>query len=169
MPPFTESPGEDWTSPLLVWREEWCLGIEALDTDHQELVRLLNQLLQAQAVPLAEGGPGHARHGDDRPGRDQLAILAALIEHRRAHFRREEDLMAAIDYPDLEAHRGEHEMQTAELMDLWRHLEDSGAEHLSAESLEWIKRWCFDHFITEDRRLAEAHLGHRAQNPSAAP
>lgn len=165
MPLFTELPGGDWASPLLVWREEWCLGIEALDTDHRELVRLLNQLLRAQAAPPRQAGPGQARRGDDRPGQGQITALAGLIKHLRAHFHREEDLMAAIDYADLEAHRADHEMQTAELMDLCRHLEGSGAEHLSAESLEWIKRWCFDHFITEDRRLADAYLGHRARNP----
>lgn len=169
MHPFTAEPGGDWASPLIVWRDAWCLGIEALDADHQELVRLLNQLLEAQAETLAEGGPGHPRRGEDQPRQSQVAGLAALIQHLHAHFRREEDLMTAIDYPDLEAHRGEHAMQAAELMALCRELEDSGAEQLSGESLEWIKRWCFDHFITEDRRLANAYLAHRARNPSPAP
>jgi hypothetical protein len=43
--PFTAEPRGNWASPLIVWRDAWCLGIEALDADHQELVRLLNQLL----------------------------------------------------------------------------------------------------------------------------
>jgi len=43
--PFTAEPRGNGASPLIVWRDAWCLGIEALDADHQELVRLLNQLL----------------------------------------------------------------------------------------------------------------------------
>lgn len=57
MHPFTAEPRGNWASPLIVWRDAWCLGIEALDAAHQELVRLLNQLLEAQAETLAEGGP----------------------------------------------------------------------------------------------------------------
>lgn len=37
---------------------------------------------------------------------------------------------------------------------------------LGIESLEWIKRWCFDHLVSEDRRLAEAYHGRTA--PSGA-
>lgn len=31
-------------------------------------------------------------------------------------------------------------------------------EQLSEESLKHIKRWCFDHFVTGDRRLAELYI-----------
>ena len=37
---------------LLVWRDEWLLGIEPFDADHKELVKLLNRL----ARPLKSAG-----------------------------------------------------------------------------------------------------------------
>lgn len=159
-PPAQRQTGP-WASPRLVWREEWCLGIEALDTDHRELVRLLNLLLESQGQAL-EDSEGHQADGGQRPVEPgQEADLAALIAHLREHFRREEELMAAIAYAGLEDHRSEHAMQIAELLILCRELENSGARRLAAESLEWIKRWCFDHFVIEDRRLAEAYRIHQ--------
>ncbi len=165
MDPSTEGQTEPWASPRLVWREEWCLGIEALDTDHRELMRLLNRLLESQGQALgdserhqADGGQGPAEPG-------QVADLATLIAHLRDHFRREEELMAAIAYAGLEDHSSEHAMQIAELLALCREFEISGASRLAAESLECIKRWCFDHFVTEDLRLADAYRAHQTRLP----
>jgi hemerythrin len=165
VPPPSHLPAPDWASPLIVWRDAWCLGIESLDTDHQELVRLLNALLQVQGAPSPKPGLDPPAEGQRSPEGSQVAGLATLIAHLRAHFQREEALMSAIDYADREAHRGEHAMQIAELMALCREQEERGERRLQADSLEWIKRWCFDHLVSEDRRLAEAY--HRRTTPSA--
>ncbi|MFZ0789297.1 MAG: hemerythrin family protein [Chromatiaceae bacterium] len=168
MDPPADGQAGPWASPRLAWRDEWCLGIEALDTDHRELVRLLNRLLesQGQARGDSEGQPADGGQGPVEPG--QVADLAALIAHLREHFRREEELMAAIRYAALEDHCSEHAMQIAELLALCRDLENRGARRLAAESLEWIKRWCFDHFVTEDRRLADAYWIHQAAANSSS-
>jgi hypothetical protein len=36
-------------------------------------------------------------------------------------------------------------------------LEREHGDAFSHESLQWVKRWCFDHFVAEDRRLARAY------------
>jgi hemerythrin len=88
------------TAPL-VWREGWRLGIDVLDVDHQKLVALLNVVLAA-ARPAADVAQPSRAAATPRPCPDrQLAGLQALVEHLRAHFRREESFMAAIGYPDL--------------------------------------------------------------------
>ncbi len=157
MDPPADGQTGPWAPPRLVWRDEWRLGIAALDADHQELVRLLNRLLESQGQAHADAEDQSADGGQGPAEPDQVAELAALVAHLRAHFGREEALMAAIAYPGLEDHRGEHAMQIAELLALCRELEASGARRLPSERLEWIKRWCFDHLVTEDRRLAEAY------------
>ena len=161
MDPPADGQTGPWASPRLVWRDAWYLGIAAPDTDHRELVRLLNRLLESQGQARGDPDGQSADGGQGTAGPDQVTELAGLIVHLREHFRREEALMAAIAYAGLEDHCSEHAMQIAELLTLCRELENSGASRLAAESLECIKRWCFDHFVTEDRRLAEAYRAHQ--------
>jgi hemerythrin len=143
----------------LVWRDDWLLGIETVDADHKELVRLLNLLLSEGGGGSPDRGAPQASPGRRQPGTEQLARFSALVDHLHDHFRREEEIMLSVRYLDFDAHRGEHSMQIAELTELRRRLTDSGGRRrLDPESLEWVKRWCFDHFVTEDRRFAEFYL-----------
>ncbi|MEA3274924.1 MAG: hemerythrin domain-containing protein [Pseudomonadota bacterium] len=142
----------------LAWRDSWLLGIEAVDADHKELVRLLNLLLCAEGRCAESFAELETPRESAPAGSSQLAHFSNLLGHLRDHFRREEALMMSLDYPDFELHESEHRMQMAELIDLRRHLSDRGSRCLSEESLEWIKRCSFDHFVTEDRRLAEFYL-----------
>jgi len=151
---------------LLVWRDEWSMGIPSLDADHQEMVRLVNQLLSTRHRPssgrvsdLGQSDPSVA----GPPGAQPLVRFEALLDHLREHFRREEALMLSIDYAEFQVHQCEHSLQLAELAELGRQLPSDGSHGFTRESLNWIKRWCFDHLISEDRRLAEAYQ--RATQP----
>lgn len=146
-------------SPL-VWRDEWCMGIPTLDADHRKLVRLVNILLTGRPADRQESGADRADdHHEpfDLQSAEPLRRFEALVDHLRHHFEREEALMLSIDYDDFQTHRCEHSLQLAELTELRRQVLREGRAHFSRESLQWIKRWCFDHFIAEDRRLADAY------------
>ena len=132
---------------LLIWREEWLLGIETLDADHQEMVRLMN-LLFCRNAPERGGDAEHATP-------PVLDRLDAVIEHVRVHFGREESFLQSIDYPHYEEHRTEHSLQMAEFIQIRRELEESGAPCIDAETAEGIKRWFFNHAIAEDQRFAD--------------
>jgi hemerythrin len=134
----------------LIWRDDWCMDIPPLDADHRRMVELVNQLLATQM--RAEGS---AAAGDDSG--DALTRFERLVDHLRAHFEREEALMLSIDYADFQNHKCEHSLQLAELTDLRRQIPNVPGAALSRESLQWIKRWCFDHLMAEDRNLARAY------------
>ena len=134
---------------LLPWRQEWCTGSDFIDEDHREMVRLVNDLQQSDARWV---GDTSARSDD----RGVLARFESLIEHLRDHFAREETLMREIDDPDIQVHQCEHSLQLAELAELRRRLAHHGHGGLDPETLSWIKRWCCDHLVSEDRRLAES-------------
>ncbi|CRI67396.1 hypothetical protein THIOKS1570026 [Thiocapsa sp. KS1] len=144
-------------SPL-VWRDEWCMGIPTLDADHRKLVKLVNILLTGQPAGQPEPDREDDHHRSvDLTRAEPLRRFEALVDHLRHHFEREEALMLSIDYDDFQTHKCEHSLQLAELTELRRQLLSEGRAHFSRESLQWIKRWCFDHFIAEDRRLADAY------------
>ncbi|WP_295884242.1 hemerythrin domain-containing protein [uncultured Thiohalocapsa sp.] len=121
-------------SEALVWRDAWALGVELLDAQHRDMVRLINQVLD----PAAESAVG--------------ARLDALIAHLRRHFDTEQVFLRAIDYPLTDQHCREHALQLAELVDLRRAVAgDTGA--LSAEDRAGIRQWFFNHVVAEDRRF----------------
>ena len=132
-----------------------------MDADHKELVRRWNLLVCAGAPPAGSVIPLDNRAEPTPTVSDPMNHFRALIDLLRDHFRREEALMESIDYPDLEPHKSEHSILTAELVRISRELAEAGGEGLSEDALENIKRCCFDHFVTEDRRLAEFYFGER--------
>jgi hemerythrin len=118
----------------LVWREAYALGVELLDAQHREMVRLINLVLDSEA-----GDEGGAR-------------LDALIAHLRRHFETEEVFLRAIDYPLTEEHSREHSMQLAEFVDLRRSIA-RGDESVGAEIRAEVRQWFFNHVVAEDRRF----------------
>ena len=96
----------------LTWHEGWALGIEDLDADHREMLRLLNLLFTAGYT--SDGIPATPAAGSLAPGADPLEVLArldAVLKHLRAHFEREEAFLERIGYPQLEEHSGEHALE----------------------------------------------------------
>jgi hemerythrin len=121
-------------SEALVWREAYGLGVELLDAQHREMVRLINLVL------------------DPAAGEAAGVRLDALIAHLRRHFETEEVFLRAIDYPLAEEHSREHSLQLAEFVDLRRHVGQGGGSLDAAHRTE-IRQWFFSHVVAEDRRF----------------
>lgn len=132
---------------FLVWQDAWLIGIDHLDADHRELVRLLNALVV---------GPQDTAGGDAGDG--VLTGMDMLIAHMRRHFAAEEAFLQDIDYPLFEAHIREHTIEMAEFVDIRRALENSGAAALDPAVLQNIKTWFFNHVIAEDHKFAEYYF-----------
>jgi hemerythrin len=128
-------------SEQLIWRPSWELGIESIDADHREMVRLINRL----------SDPADPASLSNR--------LLDLISHLRRHFRDEEVFLESIRYPQAMEHAREHHVQLAELVVLRRIVGDSNASALDPAELRGIKDWFFNHVIAEDRRFAAFYRG----------
>lgn len=148
---------------LLAWRDHWLLGIDHIDDDHREMVRLFNRVIEASKDPT------RSRHEPKRNtvsgASDVLDGLQTLIDQLRRHFMVEEAFLRSIGYPEFSAHRSEHALYIAELVDLHRRLAITKAPRIDDESLESMKEWLFDH-IDEDRGFADYY--HQQQRARAA-
>ena len=127
---------------LFTWRSAYATGVGEIDADHMRLFALAEGLHAALA-----------QNSDKSDLRDRLA---ALIDHTRAHFAREERIMLGCDYPGLAGHRAEHEDLTGTALRIQRQFLMDRAR-LSAETLRSLKEWLARHIETSDRLLAE-HL-----------
>ena len=128
------------------WSPNLSVGVEELDSDHQDLIKVLNRL-------------------DDEVGRaaehDTIAqILDELISHTESHFRREEEIMARENYPEAEHHAKIHEALRDEIRD-FREEFGAGME-IGPEITQFIKNWLISHIMESDKHLGGFLEGRRA-------
>ncbi|MGD9409553.1 MAG: hemerythrin domain-containing protein [Thiohalocapsa sp.] len=136
------------------WREQWCVGIEALDRDHRALTAILNH------IALRFGD--HAEIDSDAPQARAMGKavpwalrywLDVLRERAREHFAREDALMRTTHYPDTAEHAGEHALMLAEYTAMVRDIIARGDARLRISDLEALKQWFMGHVLDMDKRL----------------
>lgn len=118
------------------WRGEFSVGIEAIDTDHKFLVSLINQLDKA----VAEG------QGKEAIGN----VLNALYDFTEYHFAREEHMMAACGYPDMDRHAMQHKAMTAQVMEVRDDYLAGQTNGIDHAVLEFLEDWLGNHIICHD-------------------
>jgi diguanylate cyclase (GGDEF)-like protein/hemerythrin-like metal-binding protein/PAS domain S-box-containing protein len=88
----------------LIWREAYCSGHALIDTQHEGLFRLANDLLDATLA--------------GRPREDISSRVSSLITEVVRHFHDEEAVLAELGYPELEAHAARHGTLIAQALDM---------------------------------------------------
>ena len=127
--------------PLLQWKDNYSVGIEAVDHEHKELIELINKLydeLMAKGEPLVTS-----------------AFFGDLIKAIAAHFALEERFMREHGYDQLPQHKADHERLLDEIlgiMDDFDRDEAANRDDLTARLDAWFSR----HFETHDSRLHKA-------------
>lgn len=137
---------------LLEWRDEFRIGIQEVDYEHQTLIAAINALHE----PVTERSQPNA----------VAAFLGELHGLISAHFALEEKVMRASKYARYAEHKRDHERlldEIREIMDAYevRH-------HLRIDELrDALNVWFGHHFRTHDAAL---HAARRSEaEPRAAP
>ena len=130
---------------LIDWKDEFAIGIPAVDFEHRELIGLINAL-HAQLI---------------QTGASQDAVLEFLGEVNvriGAHFALEEKEMRERNYDQLAAHKADHERLLDEIRDLMDQYEDD-QRFDEPELARRLSGWFGVHFGSHDARL-HRHLEH---------
>lgn len=123
---------------LMKWKDEYALGIPAIDHEHKELIDLINQALESST------------HDDSRD--TVLDALGETYARISAHFALEEKLMREQEYDHYEDHKSDHERLLDEIRDIMDEYEDTS--RFSGESFAHaLEHWFTDHFRLKDARL----------------
>lgn len=129
---------------------DYVLQVEVLDRDHQELIRLINELQSAFCC-----------------GQEQdfcLEALRRLESYVQYHFDHEAQLMADTSFPAEEsrAHSSEHD-QLLKRVRRWRSKLDryERTASIAAEIIGYLYAW-LEHHIKEMDTLLAKHLKTRA-------
>lgn len=116
---------------VFAWAPAMELGNPALDEAHKALFAEMMRLYAAPDEDLAEG-------------------LPKLCDKLERDFREEEDLMEALDRPDVKEHREQH----ARVLSALHHVE-VGEPAEAREALMLLPQWFQLHLASMDRALAE--------------
>ncbi len=118
------------------WSNDYSVGIRIIDNDHKDLFGMVNAL--------------HAESKADAPAKNIDNLLAALSRYVEEHFEREEELMAAYNYPGLSAHKLKHKELALDVHAL-RKAHASQPRRIDRDKLlEYLKNWLSNHIMRSD-------------------
>lgn len=125
-----------------VWNSWYETGIEPVDEQHQNLVRMINELAACDM--------------DTAAGRSSVqTLLKALLDYVRQHFSDEERLMAeyGVDPRHVSRHQREHIEFMQEVIRLAR--VHSQSPHIDIEALyHYLVTWLVSHIMGTDQTMA---------------
>ncbi len=121
------------------WKAEYSVGIEVIDDQHKKLFEM------GQA--MSDLVTNHA--GEDIY--DELTVMFdELISYTKYHFSEEEELMAKVNYSNIEKHKVEHQKFIDKLSDFNLDSMDQDQSKFALDLLKTIATWIFKHISGED-------------------
>ena len=125
------------------WNNRFSTGIAEVDSEHQKLIELINQLHQAMVLGLTR--------------RELPAIIGELIDYTHQHFQHEESLMALHNYPGAEKHRELHAHFTDMVVNFRSKLEQ-GDFAISTSLFVLLQNWLIEHIMGADQEFSRHAL-----------
>lgn len=124
----------------IVWNSSFETGVPEIDTQHQELVRIINAVSDAIGTSSPE---------------TLTAIIMQLKDYALYHFKAEETLMAEHGYADIKAHQNEHEAFADQVL-LFDLDAICATEGLAWEMMHFLRGWLTNHILNVDKKFTQS-------------
>jgi hemerythrin len=122
------------------WKDEYSMGVEKIDHQHQRLFILVNKLIEQPAA-----SPG---------SKLTLNTLREMIDYAKEHFKDEEKLMQERGFPGLESHKAQHTYFIRTTAELSLVALDN-QEMVFSEIVEFLKFWLTFHVLKYDMKYRD--------------
>lgn len=131
---------------MFEWNNSYSVGIDSIDAQHRALFGIAAELHSALTA-----GKGSVITGQ---------VLDRLVQYTMSHFAHEEHLMRLHDYPDLAAHKAEHDSLTRQVAEFQAKVR-AGRASISVPLMHFLGEWLRNHIERCDRKYAP-HLRNKA-------
>jgi hemerythrin-like metal-binding protein len=121
------------------WRDDLSVGIDAIDTDHKEILALIAKVRRDY------------QDGGGTPD-GLMAAIDAVNRYSERHFSREEAMLAAVGYPYLEVHKARHQG----FRDFVAGISAADPVEGTAEIFSYLVDWWVGHIAAEDKQYKDA-------------
>ena len=125
--------------PLIQWRDDFEIGIDEIDHEHEELIALINE--------------AHKALEDAYEPAAIEAFFGEIYARISAHFALEESVMRGLRYDDYDAHKAEHEDLLEDIRDIMDGYERGDYARYQDLLAAHLEAWFTEHFKTKDARL----------------
>jgi hemerythrin len=124
------------------WDERYAIGIPLIDDQHHELIRVTNELYKA-CLEEDDAGKGHFK-----------AAIKAAVDYVKYHFSAEEKLLENVDYPQIVAHKKQHEEFIMKILKEAANFEE-GKKFVPNGFVRFLRDWILSHIAVMDKKYAE--------------
>ena len=139
---------------LLSWSPQYSIGNNLIDTEHEELFRLVNAF--------------HDNWQEKRSQQSIAVLLNQLIAYAEMHFQHEETIMLDAEFPKLAEHQKIHEAMVETIFRLRQSFEEQHS-HLEMNTMKFIKAWLVEHIIQNDYLFRDFLARRKAPADAPAP
>jgi hemerythrin len=136
----------------LIWRDEYCVGNDLVDTEHRRLFDIANEILHINN-PLMKT----SRIGE---------LVKELYSYMRDHFKHEEALMESISFKGIEEHKAMHQSIVTEMNTMLKRSRDY--IQLDNMLVSLMNEWVLKHIVEEDVKHCRPHGEEGGESDNAA-
>lgn len=129
----------------IIWTEGWCVGNQTIDSQHRNLVDLVNR---AERCALECDAEADSRF---------YPLLNDVSQYAKIHFADEEKLLSKIDYPGLGNQIDQHIAFNERLTDFI--LDAMVAKEDKIKFASFMADWLTHHVLVEDMKFKSAISG----------
>ena len=126
---------------IVSWSESYATGIEKIDNQHKELMKLTNELYRA------------CLSGKDNANSAFKEAMRRMVEYVRFHFSDEQKLLERVKYPDYIEHKRQHDTLVMNILEAVKEFE-KGNKFVPNSFVRTLKDWVFGHIAVLDKTYA---------------
>lgn len=127
--------------PFFRWIDAYHVGVPAIDTEHMQLVTMMNELYEGMLS-------GNADVIID-------TVFDELVAYGENHMRKEEALFADISFPNAAWHTRQHDTFRKHIRELRDTATAANGKALALETLSYLKGWLTRHIEKADREYVD--------------
>jgi hemerythrin-like metal-binding protein len=125
---------------MIEWNETYSVGIDEIDRQHKQLLKMVNRLIANPAVTV--------------DSETISSLLTDMREYASMHFKTEEQYMTASEYPDLEQHKDQHREFRRVMLDLCMRTMAKD-QKVPGKMMEYLIEWLVNHILHSDKKYGQ--------------
>ena len=128
---------------MIAWSSSLSVDVAEIDSQHQKLVKMINELNDAMRVGKSKEVLGN--------------IVKGLISYVQIHFATEEKYFDQFKYPETGAHKQEHGNFTQKVAEFAKKFQ-AGQLGISIELMDFLSDWLGTHIKGSDKKYSACFI-----------
>jgi len=132
----------DDSSEFIKWEECLSTGITHIDSQHLELIQIINRLKNACMNGTGTVDPVFKE------------ALSRMVEYVRFHFTAELEMLKRINYPNFDEHKKQHDTLVRDILAAANEYKE-GKRFIPLRFIRTLKDWVLSHIAVFDRMYSD--------------